>query len=445
MPAQHNGKRLLLLATKTGYQTRAFAEAARRLSVEVVYGTDRCHVLEDPWGDRALPLRFEDPEASSQQITEFARGTRLDAIIALGDRPTATAARAAAALGLPWHTAAAADICCNKYLSREQLRRAGIAVPRFCRFPLDFDFAALMRSQPAFLAEFPVGFPCVLKPVALSGSRGVIRADTPAEAAAAFQRIRALLRAPDVQVLHEDALGFIQAEEYVDGIEVAVEGMVESGQLHVLAVFDKPDLLVGPYFEETIYVTPSRLGEDLQRQIVDVLKQAVSALRLSQGPVHAELRLAPLPKSGSFCVVILEVAARCIGGLCARALRFTSADSAQLCGLEELIIRAALGESVSALRRETQASGVMMIPIPSAGIYEDVAGMEAALALPGIDEIRITAKPGQKLVPLPEGASYLGFIFARSGSPEAVEAALRAAHQQLRFVIAPALPLVGAR
>ena len=126
-------------------------------------------------------------------------------------------------------------------------------------------------------------------------------------------------------------------------------------------------------------------------------------------------------------------------------MRFTSADSAQLCGLEELIIRAALGESVSAFRREPQASGVMMIPIPSAGIYEDVAGMEAALALPGIDEIRITAKPGQKLVPLPEGASYLGFIFARSGSPEAVEAALRAAHQQLRFVIAPALPLVGAR
>ena len=426
-------RRLLILASKTGYQTRAFAEAARRLDLEVVYGTDRCHVLEDPWGDRALPLRFEDPEHSAQQIVDFARGATLAGIVSLGDRPTPTSARAAAALGLPSHPATAADVCANKYLSRQKLAIAGFDIPRFHRYELDCDFSRVVED------DFPISFPCVLKPLALSGSRGVIRADTPAEAVAAFARIRAIRRAPDVQVLREEALGFIQAEGYVEGDEVAVEGLMEHGALRILAIFDKPTPLTGPYFEETIYVTPSRLSQSTQSAIAETLQRSAATLGLCHGPVHAELRVAPDGR-----LIILEIAARSIGGLCARALRFVNTDGVS-CGLEELIIRNALGENTSAFARERQASGVMMVPIPQAGIYEDVAGVDAALATPHIEEVRVTAKPGHKLVPLPESSSYLGFIFARADSPEQVVAALETAHARLRFSIAPALPLVTAR
>ena len=440
---EHRGKRLLLLATKTGYQTRAFAEAAARLGVEMSYATDRCHVLEDPWGDRALPLQFEDPEHSAAQIAEFARTTKIDGIISLGDRPTPTAARAAQMLGLPFHPPEAADLCSNKFRFRQHLRNAGFPVPRFCRYELNVDFPGFMPAVEHGLVpprDFP-GFPCVLKPLAFSGSRGVIRANNPAEAAAASERIRALLRLPEVQVLRdEEALTFIQVEQYIDGAEVAVEGVVRNGRLYVLAIFDKPDPLTGPYFEETIYVTPSRIPAPTQAAIATTLRKAIDSLGLSDGPIHAELRL---PDGES--LTILEIAARCIGGLCARALRFEAKNDAETCGLEELLIRAALGEDVSDYRREPQASGVMMIPIPAAGIYQDVAGVEQALATPDVQEIYITAKQGQKLVPLPEGASYLGFIFARAETSEGVELALRAAHERLRFTITPALPVVAPR
>jgi biotin carboxylase len=429
----HAGQRLLLLASKTGYQTRAFAEAARRLGVELVYATDRCHVLEDPWGDRALPLRFEDPDYSAQQIVDFARRNRLEGIVSLGDRPTPTAARAAAELRLSFHSPNAADVCANKYLSRERLSETGFDIPRFVRFAVDCDFAALVKRD----ANFPIPFPCVLKPLALSGSRGVIRANTPAEAIAAFERIRTMLRSPDVQVLREEALGFIQAEEYVDGEEVAVEGLMQNGRLHVLAIFDKPVPLTGPYFEETIYVTPSRLPQLAQQSITQTLERAIAALGLRHGPVHAELRL---PSDGR--IVILEIAARCIGGLCARALRFIG-EAGEICGLEELIIRNALDEPTAGYVREPLASAVMMVPIPQGGIYQSVSGTEAALATPYIEEVHITAKQGQKLVPLPEGSSYLGFLFARAASPQQVVDALNAAHANLSFTIAPALPLVS--
>jgi hypothetical protein len=131
-------------------------------------------------------------------------------------------------------------------------------------------------------------------------------------------------------------------------------------------------------------------------------------------------------------VWMLEVAARPIGGLCARVLP----------GLEELILRHAAGEDVSSLPIPADARGVMMIPIPSEGVYVNVNGVEEARSTPGVEEVIITAKQGQKLVPLPEGNSYMGFIFAQDDSPELVEQALRTAHERLRFEIATALPVV---
>ena len=434
MTNEAGAKRLLILCTTTGYQTRAFVEAAEKLGIASAFGSDRCHRLEDPWQDGALPLRFDDPDGSARRIADYARGSPLDAIISLGDRPTPTAARAGKVLNLPCHPPEAADVCANKYLSRERLRAAGLNVPAFTRFALDSDPGEVVAASPARFE-----FPCVLKPLALSGSRGVIRADDPAEFVRAFERIRNLLRSGEVQSLRESASNFIQVETYVEGAEIAIEGLVDRGRLRMLAIFDKPDPLVGPFFEETIYVTPSRLSRETQDCVTEALEHAVLALALFHGPLHAEVRL----NSGG--VWILEVAARCIGGLCSRALRFTSPDFGGDIALEELLIRLALGEDVTSVLREKVASGVMMIPIPEAGVFERVEGVEEAMTTPGVTDIRMTAKPDQQLVPLPEGSSYLGFIFARGSTPDFVEQTLRQAHRNLRFIIQPALPVIGSR
>jgi len=417
----HVGKTVLLLSTTTGYQSRAFVAAAEKLGTTVVFGTDRCHVLDDPWRDGALALRFEDPAASAGILVEYARAHSVDAVVAIGDQPTPTAARVAQWLSLPGHPPDAADVCRDKYRSRECLRSAGLKVPRFQRFARNTDPRQLASA---------ISFPCVLKPLALSGSRGVIRANDAEEFVAAFERINRLVGSPEVGVLRDPASGFIQIEEYIDGVEVAVEGLVDAGRLHVLAIFDKPDSLVGPFFEETIYVTPSCLPASTHKHVAGVLQQAVAALGLFHGPLHAELRL---NSAGAW---ILEVAARPIGGLCARSLRFQEGIS-----LEELILRHALGEELSPVR-ESCASGVMMIPIPQPGFLESVERVEEAARTPGVDAIEITAKLRQQLVPLPEGASYLGFIFVRGETSQFVEQALRAAYAKLRFVISAALPVV---
>jgi len=432
LPA-HNGekRRLLLLATTTGYQTRAFAEAAAKMGVSVVLGTDRCRVLDDPWQDGAVPLRFENPEESARRIADLARTQPLQGIVALGDCTPPTAARASRMLGLLHHPPEAADICRDKYRSRQRLCTKGLNVPRFVRFPLERDSEEIMKSDASAF-----GYPCVLKPLALSASRGVIRADNPREFAHAFSRIRTLLRSPEIRVTRQAANDFIQVEEYIEGTEIAVEGIVNRGRLKVLAIFDKPDPLVGPFFGETIYVTPSAMPEETQAQVAEALERAVQALGLYHGPLHAELRI------NSQGLWIMEVAARSIGGLCSRVLRFRSPDLGENISLEELIIRLALGETLEGIDREKAASGVMMIPVSEAGILRDVEGVEKARATPGIEEIIITAKPSQKLVPLPEGSSYPGFIFARGPSSEYVQQALRHSHQYLRFVLSPALPVV---
>ncbi len=427
------GKRgsLLLLTTTTGYQTRQFVEAAQKTGVSVVLGSDRCHRLADPWRDGALPLKFENPDESAAKIVDFTRGVPLAGIVALGDCTPPTAARAARALGLPFHSPHAADTCRDKYLSRCRLAEAGLKIPAFIRYPGDANPRDLLSS-----GSPPVGYPCVLKPLALSASRGVIRADNPEQFIRAFDRIRKLLSSPEVRVSRQPAHCFIQVEEYIEGEEFAIEAVVEHGRLRLLAIFDKPDPLEGPTFAETIYVTPSRLSLAAQQKIADTLAGAAWALGLDHGPVHAEVRL---NARGAW---ILEVAARPIGGLCARALRLQSAKFDRSLTLEELLIRLALDEDVHDAEREAAASGVMMIPVLEEGILERVEGVEEAKALAGIEEIILTSRPADKLVPWPEGSSYPGFIFARGDSPEFVEQALRQAQAQLRFVVTPALAVI---
>ena len=411
--------RVLLVAATTGYQTRAFANAARALGFDLVLATDRCHVLEDPWGDHAIPVRFEDPPFSRDVLV--AEGP-FDAVVAVADRPTLVAALTAEGLGIPYNSPAAVRCCRDKYLARQRFQAAGLPVPNYFRIPVNENPSdAARRAQ----------FPCVLKPLGLSASRGVIRANDAAEFVGAFHRIRAILDSSDVLVLREEHNRFIQVESFIEGREFALEGLITSGRLQVLAIFDKPDPLDGPFFEETIYVTPSRESAETQRMLIQAAGRAVRALGLTHGPVHAELRL---NSEGAW---VLEVAARPIGGLCARALRFDRGMP-----LEELILRHATGEDVSAAKLSGPASGVMMIPIPKGGVYEGVEGVERASTF--VEEVVITAKEGQKILPLPEGASYLGFIFARGDSAGEVERALRAAHGELKFKIATALPVMRA-
>jgi biotin carboxylase len=333
-----------------------------------------------------------------------------------------TAAMAAEALGLRFHPAAAVDACRNKWMARKRFHAAGLRVPSYRRVPSDSDPVQLATEPP---------YPCVLKPLGLSGSRGVIRADNREEFVEAFERIGALLEAADIQIMEDESSGWVQIESYIPGREFALEGLVTNGDLKTLALFDKPDPLEGPYFEETIYVTPSRERPEVQQAIRETTQKAITALGLANGPIHAEMRV------NLEGVWMLEVAARPIGGLCAEALRFGEGMP-----LEELIVRHALGEDVSGVEREQRASGVMMIPIPRAGFYEGVEGIEKALQAPGVESVEISAKLRQKLVPLPEGSSYLGFIFARGDTPKFVERALREAHAQLRFEISALLPMV---
>ena len=415
-------QRLLLLSTTTGYQAQRFKEAAERSGAAISLATDRCHVLEDPWQDGAIAVKFQQPEESAEAIARAAEQRPISGLIAIGDLPTATASAAAARLKLRFHPPHAVRACRNKFVARERYREAGMLTPWFTRVPADEDARTVAARVP---------YPCVLKPLGLSASRGVIRANTQTEFVAAFERIRVLLAAKDVRILRDESSDWIQIEEYIPGIEVAVECLVSWGQVRILAIFDKPDPLEGPFFEETIYVTPSRLPEAAQGLISATVRQAARAIGLVHGPVHAELRL---NERGAW---MLDIAARPIGGLCARALRF--ADDMPL---EELLVRHALGEKVEAIPRERCAAGVMMIPIPHAGVYEGVDQVDEALEVPHIEAVEITAKPAQRLVPLPEGASYLGFIFARAETPGEVEQALRLSHAKLHFQIAENLPVL---
>ena len=420
-------KRILVFASKLGYQTRSFDDAARKLGVDLTFVTDRCHQLDDPWGDRAIPVHFESPDAAAYEVLETVRATSgADGILALGDRPAVAAAHVARGLGLQYNHPAAAEACRSKLRMREILRDAGLRVPWFQSVSLR------PVPEPALLGIF---YPCVLKPLSLSASQGVVRVNSREEFLTAAARIRRLLVSPEILAKREVSPDQMIAEGYIPGREVAVEGLLSEGVLRVLAIFDKPDPLEGPFFEETLYVTPSRLPETQRREVERCAVEATRALGLTHGPVHAEFRV------NDAGVWPLEVAPRPIGGLCARALRFENAAGAETIGLEELLLHHAADLPGSDWPREAPASGVMMIPVPQGGVLEKVEGEEEARATPGVSELHITARIYDHIAAWPEGSSYLGFLFARAGDPGEVEKALREAHAKLKFTLTPRLPV----
>jgi biotin carboxylase len=404
---------LLLLPTRT-YRTEDFIDAAQTLGVDLVCASEKPSTLESLAPDSLLTLDFADADAAAVAVAEWSAARPLAAVVGVDDVTAAAAAAIADRLGLRASAPAAVAAARDKFQMRQCLAAAGVPVPRFRRIRLD---------ENPVLAARGVEFPCVLKPLSLSASRGVIRANTTEHFVVAFKRIGALLRRDDVSV-SGDAAQYLLAEEYVPGLEVALEGLLVGGALHVLALFDKPDPLEGPFFEETIYVTPSRLPAGVQDAIRATAAAACAALGLTEGPVHAELRV---NDDGPW---VLEVAARSIGGLCSRTLRFGTGMT-----LEEIILRHALGWPIATFERERRAAGVMMIPIPRGGTLKNVHGVEEAKSTRSVEDVVITAHEGQELIPLPEGWQYLGFIFARGNSPAEVEDALRIAHSRLRIVV----------
>jgi biotin carboxylase len=417
---------LLLLVPTTSYRLEDFRAAARRLEVPLVVGSDLCHKVEELFLEREdhVSLDYRRPERAAEQIVELARVRPIRGIVPASDPTAVIAALAAERLGLPHNPPAGARRAANKHAMRVALRDAGLPVPDFRLFSLGGDPAAAAAEVP---------YPCVVKPLIFSASRGVVRADGPDGFVAAWRRIAKLLHdtRAERRAREDEGAASLLVEAFVPGAEVALEGLLRGGSLEVLAVFDKPDPLDGPYFEETIYVTPSRHPPALLAEVERIVAAGARALGLAEGPLHAELRL---PPSGP---VILEIAARSIGGLCSRTLRFGAGLS-----LEEVLVAHAMGLPLEALRREARAAGVMMLPIPRRGILHAVGGIDAARAVPGIEDVVVTVPDGREVVPLPEGDSYLGFLFARGETPAGVEAALREAHGRLRFDIRAPLPTV---
>lgn len=411
--------RALLLTTSHSYRNEAFQRAATRLGIDLVYGTDQRPLPGRTLPPDQFPLAYDQPAAAAAAIESFARQRPVDAILAVDDSGVVLAAQASARLGLAHNDPQAAVAARDKFLMRSLMAAAGVPCPWFRRFSTADDLAALAAE---------VDYPCVVKPLHLNASRGVIRADDPAQFVAAARRTARIAAADNPDASEQ----LLLVEGFLPGREVALEGMLDDGKLTVLALFDKPDPLDGPYFEETIYVTPSRLPATVQQAIASCAEDAARAIGLTRGPVHAELRVQGAQPW------MLEVAGRSIGGLCSQTLRFDLDRS-----LEELILRQACGLPWRANSSPT-ASGVMMIPIPMAGILRAIRGADEALATPWIEEVEITASLHHELLPLPDGDSYLGFIFARGPTPEEVEAALRRAHAALQFDIVPALTLTAA-
>lgn len=402
--------RVLLLLPSASYRAEDFLGAAKRLGIEVVVAAEYHQTLSGVMGARALRIDLRDPRRAAQRIAEHAEHTELDGIVAADDQGVEAAALAGERLGLPHNPPHAVAATRDKALLRQRLAGSAIRQPAFRVVGSETDVGRLVGD---------LGPPCVLKPVSLSGSRGVIRIDDPDRAGAVAERIRGIL-----DDAGEDPNGPLLLESFVAGPEIAVEALLRDGRLEVLATFDKPDPLDGPYFEETIYTTPSRLPDRVLRRAEGSVATAARELGLRHGPIHAELRITD---SGP---VLLELASRSIGGLCSRALRFGAGVS-----LEEVILRHAAGLPTAGVRRDLQASGVMMLPIGRAGRLVSVDGLEEARAVPGIVGVEITIPHGSRIVPLPEGDRYLGFAFATAATPQEVEASLRKAHARLRVVV----------
>ncbi len=400
--------RLLLLLPAAGYANQDFIAAATRMNIELVACADYCHRLAPGWGlPPLMSVPFDQPGLALPQVLA-ALSQPVAAVLAADDHGQALAAQLREALGLPGNSSEAVATLTDKLRFRHLQQAIGLPYP---------DFAEIKDRD--INAAAALDFPLVVKARRLNASRGVIRAND------VDQLVRALKQVQRIQARAQRDAADLLVERFIPGVEVALDGVLSRGALRVLAVFDKPDPLDGPYFEETLFITPSRLPNQTQRELADAVERACMAAGVTEGVVHAEARI---NEAG---VWLLEIAPRGIGGLCGRVFAATlGMDSA------EIVLRHAVGLPLP-VRANDSAAGVMMIPIPASGIFRGVDGLDAARAVPHITGIEITAPPGQLVAPPPEGAGYLGFLFSRAATSQQAEAALRAAHAALVVRIQP--------
>jgi len=402
-------RRLLLLVPTTTYRARAFIEAARRLPVALSVASEEPSALQHIAPASLPAFDFADVDESVRAAQTLHDDSPVHAVVAVDDGATRAAAAIAARLGLQGNSLESVECCLDKCRMRQRFDRTGVHQPPWtiCSF-----------GEPAALPG-PMTYPVVVKPRAMSGSRGVIRADNDRELTAAIRRVERIELGAAVS-----STGAL-VEGFVPGDEIAIEGLLHDGALHVITVFDKPDPLNGPFFPETIYTTPSRLPEPFRARAFARLREVIAALDVRDGPIHAELR------GSAERVELIEIATRSIGGLCSRVLQFAGGVT-----LEDVILRHALGLLEAPPALTNPAAGVYMLQVPAAGRVERIDGVERAARVPGIDEIRITANPGREITPLPDGSIYPGFLFARRPTADAVEQALREAASCIRFTMA---------
>jgi len=407
--------RILLVAPPNSYRIGPYLSAARELGMECLVVSQGEHALVSQL-DQGMHVDFSDADQALHKIRERLQHTPVEGVIGTDDTTIEIAAQLAAGLGLRHNTPAAARLSRRKDLARQQQQQAGLPVP---------DYLLINRQLPLQTQIKPIHFPCVAKPLSLSGSRGVIRANNLSELQLALTRIGKILDHEGLADEYERQ--HILVESFLYGPELAFEGLLSDGELRPLALFDKPDPLQGPFFEETYYVTPSRHPPELLEKVCQLVAQACQAYGLREGPVHAECRLA----DGD--AWLLELAARTIGGQCARLIQFATGQS-----LESLILAHAAGASPD-VAEISGAAGVLMIPTQQSGILRRVEGIGKALRVKGIVDLEISVRQGYELIALPEGSSYLGFIFARADTPLQAEQALRSAFACLNVVTAPVL------
>ena len=411
--------RVLVIAPHGSYRTAPFIKAANNLNIDVLIASQGEHSIVSDYVE-GLHIDFKNPEQAIKIILSEASNRSFSGIIGTDDTTTELAAQVAKKLLLPHNDPQAVKIAQRKDLARLSLKKSNVNIPAF---------DLLTTTKPFSEQNITVNFPAVIKPVALSASRGVIRVNNEFELEQAVDRVKKMLL--EEKQIDKSVREILLLEEFIPGKEVAIEAMLHNGELDILAIFDKPDPLDGPFFEETYYLTPTSFSKDVQKEIKQTVLESCQAYGLKEGPIHAECRI------NDKGVWILEVAARTIGGMCGRLLSVGTGHS-----LEELVLLHAMGKRVE-IKTVESAAGVLMIPIPNAGILKRVEGLLEAQRIPFINELSIEVRDGYELVPLPEGNSYLGFIFAEAPTVNEVEKALRDAHACLKIVIAPLWKITG--
>ena len=409
-------RRILLVSPPESYRIQPYVRAAHSLDLEVNLASQGEWALSSPHS-AGIDVPLQDHELALPILLELTSRQSYDAVIGTDDSTLELAAKLAERTGLQQNLPSAVRIAGRKDLSRYCLQQAGIKVPAF---------TVLEPGEDDSLASPNFGFPCVIKPLALSGSRGVIRADSNSSFTKGVKRSLKII-SEEIDIYEKSHL---LVEQFIAGREFAIEGMLSDSLLEILAIFDKPDPLDGPYFEETFYISPARITKDEKRLIIETVQNACSAYGLTTGPVHAECRL---NEQGAW---LIELAARTIGGLCSRLLSFGTGYS-----LEELVLANAVGLNLPK-QVNSGAAGVLMLPVEEPGVLRRVEGVMKAEKVPYIDDIEISLREGHQVLPLPEGASYLGFVFSSAPDPDTVEQSLRKAYSELNPVIAPLWPVI---